>query len=69
MEGYEYPFWMVWCESGNVPTVKHDNETKAKEEAERPAKINPGKSFYVLEGKFRVSAIKPVEVVKLEYPF
>lgn len=67
--GVDYPFWMVWCEGGGVPTMKHDNETKAKEEAERLASVAPGKNFFVLEAKLRVTTLKPVEVVKLEYPF
>ena len=64
-----YPFWMVWCADNMPPMVKHQNEQDAKKEAERLAGLHPGHNFYVLEAKMRVSAIKPVECVKLEYPF
>lgn len=45
------PFWMVWCPTGNAPTVKHPNFQTAKQEAERLARANPGRKFHVLESK------------------
>ena len=44
-----HKFYLVWCESGNVPTVKHPNHTAACDEAERLARNVPGKTFHVLE--------------------
>lgn len=42
-------FYMVWCEIGNPPTVKHETHDKACREAERLATFNPGRTFHVLE--------------------
>lgn len=42
-------FWMVWNPLGSAPTFMHDSEMKASQEAERLARMNPGKCFYVLE--------------------
>jgi len=44
----EVPFWLVWCENGGEPRVKQVSRTIAEREAERLAKLNPGKSFCVL---------------------
>jgi hypothetical protein len=43
------PFWLVWCENGGAPTVKHPSLDSAKREAERLAKANEGRTFHVLE--------------------
>lgn len=40
---------MVWCPEGRAPTVKHDTFQRAVNEAERLARANPGKQFYVLQ--------------------
>lgn len=42
------PFWLVWCENGGPPTVKHPDEASAIREAERLAKRSPGLRFFVL---------------------
>lgn len=44
----EPPFWLVWCEDGGTPQRKHPNRASADREAERLARLNPGKSFCVL---------------------
>jgi hypothetical protein len=41
-------FWCVWSEGGGSPTVKHASFTKAKSEAQRLARANPGRRFVVL---------------------
>jgi hypothetical protein len=41
-------FWLVWCEGGGPPTVKHDNFATARAEAQRLARANPGRRFLVL---------------------
>jgi len=42
-------FWMVWSPQGTMPTVQHETRHKAVTEAERLARGNPGREFYVLE--------------------
>ena len=42
------PFWLVWCENGGEPRVKHKTLYQAETEAERLARANPGKSFCVM---------------------
>ena len=42
-------FYLVWCERGAIPTVKHRTHDLACREAERLAKINSGDTFHVLE--------------------
>ena len=41
------PFWMVYCPSHGMPTVRHYDYPTAKEEAERIARKN-GKPVYLL---------------------
>lgn len=41
-------FWCVWAEGGGNPTVKHADFRKAKSEAKRLARNNPGQRFVVL---------------------
>lgn len=41
-------FWMVWCESGGVPTVRHATYEAADREAQRLARENRGRVFFVL---------------------
>ena len=48
MGGFEPQFWCVWCEGGGSPTVKQHGFAKAKSEAARLARANPGKRFVVL---------------------
>jgi len=42
-------FYLVWCESGNVPTKKHDDHESACREAERLAISSRHHTFHVLE--------------------
>lgn len=42
------PFWLVWDPNGNAPTVKHETQKSAENEAERLARLNPNQCFYVL---------------------
>jgi hypothetical protein len=42
-------FWMIWCPTGGIPTMKHPSAGVAKAEAARLAKVHPGKTFIVLE--------------------
>lgn len=42
-------FWMVWSPQGSMPAVQHETRLKAINEAERLARGNPGREFYVLE--------------------
>jgi len=42
-------FWLVWCENGGPPTVKHTDIASAECEAERLARKHRGTTFVVLE--------------------
>jgi hypothetical protein len=42
-------FWLVWDHGGGNPTVKHENYWGAQNEAQRLARLNPGRQFVVLE--------------------
>ncbi len=64
------PFWLVWCEDGGEPRVKHDSERDAEREAERLARANPGKSFCVLACRARFTETRlHVERFADELPF
>ncbi len=43
------PFWLVWCEKGNVPIRKHETRVEAEAEAERLARKQPGDVFIILQ--------------------
>lgn len=45
------PFWMLYIEGQRGPTFKHASEATARQEAERLAKLIPGKKVYLLEAK------------------
>lgn len=42
-------FWMIYAENGGPPTYQHPTESGARAEAERLARTNRGKKFYVLK--------------------
>ena len=42
------PFWLVWCDTGFAPKFKHSTIESAEKEAERLARENPGRNFYVV---------------------
>jgi hypothetical protein len=42
-------YWLVQCEDGGPPTVKHRTFEDAEREAERLARNNRGKTFVILE--------------------
>ena len=42
-------FWLVWNPRRTSPTCQHESEFKAREEAERLARLTPGDEFVVLE--------------------
>lgn len=52
-------FWMVWNPGNRAPTVKHPTLEKAKAEAQRLARTNPGQEFIVLQS---LGAFKTVDV-------
>jgi hypothetical protein len=43
------PFWMVYGLGQGQPTWKHSSAHAATKEAERLARLHPGKTFIVLE--------------------
>ena len=49
--------WIVWCEDGGSPTCAHRTISSAKSEAERLARGNPGKKFWVARCHGRVRAL------------
>lgn len=42
-------FWVVWNAYKGVPTVKHETEQSARDEAERLSILHPGHRFHVLK--------------------
>ncbi len=48
MATFEPQFWCVWREGGGSPTVQQPSFEKAKREAQRLARANPGQQFVVL---------------------
>lgn len=56
-------FYTVWCENGGTPTVMHSDHNKAKEEARRLAKANPGRKFWVMESLGYMQIQDPVQWV------
>lgn len=49
-------FWMVYVEDGYSPQVKHESISAAATEAERLARLSPGKGVHVLESNLMVKA-------------
>ena len=67
----QQPFWLVWCDNGGVPTVKHATEYSARKEAERLASANPGQRFHVLSaiGHCQFNAVNWIPVDPTCVPF
>lgn len=63
-------FWLVWQPETGKPNVKHDTFAEAQTEAERLARNNRGKRFYVLQAIAHavVDEVK-VEMYGDEIPF
>lgn len=53
------PFWMVYRLGQNQPTWKHPSAHAATQEAERLARLHPGKTFVVLEA---IAAVRKRDV-------
>lgn len=48
MAADERLFFLVWCEGGDPPTVRHETYASASREAQRLARCNPGLRFTVM---------------------
>ena len=59
----ERKFFCVWAEYGGIPTVKHTMLALAEAEADRLARNNPGKRFYILSSLESVVAPPPTKAV------
>lgn len=53
-------FWMVWMEGNRDPQHKHTSSHSAEMEAERLARLHPGRTLYILES---VNACKVADVI------
>lgn len=57
-------YFVVWCEGGGTPTVKHADWTSAKREARRLARENKGLRFTVMVA---VAGFQAVDLHEIEY--
>lgn len=59
-------FFMVWRQGGGVPTVQHPTLGLAEAEAERLARANPGREFFVLMARtsYKVEPPPPPPVTR-----
>ena len=70
----DYKFWFCWVSGSKTPMFKHQDVDKAKEEAERLARLpeNLGRPVYILESMCYVmveqSPLKIVMTYKTEEP-
>ena len=54
-------FYMVWLNDSPTTRVRHPSLDQACDEADRIARLNPGKKVYVLEAlDFRVEVMHPL---------
>lgn len=55
--------WCIWTKTGHRPTFFHQNKRRAVKEAERLARLHPGKKFIVMRvvEKISVEATSPAE--------
>lgn len=61
-------FWMVWRDGGNAPTYQHWQKSTALAEAERLARLTPGKVFFVMKTTAAVCApVAEIQHVKLVF--
>jgi hypothetical protein len=59
-------FWMVWLHDSPTTNHRHDSYPGAKKEADRIARLNPGKKVYVLEAMdYRMVELPPIVTVDL----
>jgi hypothetical protein len=49
--------FFVWTKSGRPPRFAHPTQEAAEKEAERLAKLNPGKKFIVMGCLCKISAV------------
>ena len=56
-------FYMVWTKTGHPPRVAHPKLATARAEAQRLARLQPGRKFIVLQAieKYGVPAPPPAE--------
>ena len=66
----ELRFWMVYSPTGGAPTRSHYSRDDAQREAERLARNNPGRAFFVLKsvGGACCEVSEPVSI-KMRGPF
>jgi hypothetical protein len=64
-------FWMIWSPQGGCPTARHDTRQSADAEAERLARANTGRQFYVLQAlaMFEANVVRRVELYDEGRPF
>lgn len=63
----EEAFWMVWNPAGGAPTHQHGSLELAQQEAERLARKQPGRKFYVLEA-LELRSVDDMQRVILTHP-
>ena len=61
-------FFLVWCEGGGAPTMRHSDYATASREAKRLARGNPGQRFTVMVAVqgFEVNDLKEVRYLGLD---
>lgn len=59
------PFFMVWSPEGQMPRCKHKSIGVAKREAQRLARLYPGKTFVVLKAKYSITQSEFAEEASL----
>lgn len=64
-------FWLVWDPQGGAPTHQHPTLQLARGEAERLARMNPGRTFYVLGscGKTKKTDVEWTDINVDNIPF
>lgn len=64
-------FWLVWDPQGGAPTYQHPTFPQARSEAERLARMNPGRTFFVLAscGKAKKTDVEWTDINTDGIPF